>query len=148
MAKWGVTLERFAEFIIQKRKMLMVLFGILTLVSVALIPGVRINYNLSSYLPKDMGTKRAMEVMKQEFSLSGMARVMVEDISIAEIADLKTRMAQVDGVRSVVALNDVIDPQMPVEFYDEKVVEDSIRWKAYFRWSLQRMITASTPGRH
>lgn len=112
MAKWGVTLERFAEFIIQKRKMLMVLFGILTLVSVALIPGVRINYNLSSYLPKDMGTKRAMEVMKQEFSLSGMARVMVEDISIAEIADLKTRMAQVDGVRSVVALNDVIDPQM------------------------------------
>jgi len=101
----------------------MVLFGILTLVSVALIPGVRINYNLSSYLPKDMGTKRAMEVMKQEFSLSGMARVMVEDISIAEIADLKTRMAQVDGVRSVVALNDVIDPQMPGEFYDEKVVE-------------------------
>jgi predicted RND superfamily exporter protein len=123
MKKRGVILERLAEFIIGRRKILMGLFTLITLVSILLIPGVRINYNLSSYLPDDMGTKKAMEIMEQEFSLSGMARVMVEDISVAEIADLKSRISQVEGVRSVVALNDVIDPQRPIEFYDEKVVE-------------------------
>lgn len=116
-------MEKLADFIIRRRKVLMVLFMVLTLVSVLLVPGVKVNYNLSRYLPGEMGTAKAMDVMDDAFGLSGMARIMVENTTVSEIPGIKKQLEGVDGVRSVIGLSDVVDIQKPMEYYDAELVE-------------------------
>ena len=62
--------------------------------SACFIPEVA-NYNLTEF-PSEMRTS-GTEIMEEEFSLTGTARV--EDVSVAEAADLSAW--QVDGVKSI-----------------------------------------------
>lgn len=124
------TMKSFARFIVEKRKGIIVVFALLALASLLCIPLVKVNYSLSTYLPEDMSTKKAMDVMKEEFTLAGTAQVMVENVTIPEAQKLKREIESVDGVKSVVWLDDVVDLHQPVEFFDKKTVENYYKDKA------------------
>ena len=116
-------MDRLAYTIVKRRKLIFWIFILLTVLSACFIPEVRVNYNLAEYLPSEMRTSQALEIMEREFSLTGSARVMVEDVSVAEAADLKQRLARVDGVKSVIWLDDMEDIYKPLEYMDQKTVE-------------------------
>ncbi len=116
-------MDRLAYTIVKRRKLIFWIFILLTVLSACFIPEVRVNYNLAEYLPSEMRTSQALEIMEREFSLTGTARVMVEDVSVAEAADLKQRLARVDGVKSVIWLDDMEDIYKPLEYMDQKTVE-------------------------
>jgi predicted RND superfamily exporter protein len=116
-------MDRIADTIVKRRKLIFWIFILLTVLSACFIPEVRVNYNLTEYLPSEMRTSQALEIMEEEFSLTGTARVMVEDVSVAEAADLKQRLARVDGVKSVIWLDDVEDIYKPLDYMDRKTVE-------------------------
>lgn len=111
-------MDRIADTIVKRRKLIFWIFILLTVLSACFIPEVRVNYNLTEYLPSEMRTSQALEIMEEEFSLTGTARVMVEDVSVAEAADLKQRLARVDGVKSVIWLDDVEDIYKPLDYMD------------------------------
>lgn len=116
-------MNRIADAIVRRRKLIFWLFVLMTALSACFIPEVGINYNLAKYLPSEMKTSQALDIMEKEFSLSGTARVMVENVSIPEAAAMKQRLAQVEGVKSVIWLDDVADIHMPLEYLDPKMVE-------------------------
>ena len=115
-------LKRMAQIIVKKRKFILILFSIITVLSLFLIPAVKVNYNMSSYLPDDMPTKRAMQVLDQEFGLNGSAQVMVTGVSIPEAKEIKDKIVRVDGVKSVTWLDDLVDIRKPLEILDPQVV--------------------------
>lgn len=116
-------MERLAETIVKKRKLIFWIFMVLTAVSAFFIPEVQVNYNLAKYLPSDMKTSQALDIMEKEFSLSGSARVMVEGVSVPEAMEIKRRIEDVEGVRKAIWLDDVADIAMPLEYLDRKTVE-------------------------
>ncbi|HOK43107.1 MAG TPA: MMPL family transporter [Thermoclostridium caenicola] len=116
-------MDRLADVIVKKRRLIFWIFVLLTVLSACFIPEVDINYNLAKYLPSEMRTSKALEIMEKEFSLTGSARVMVEDISLPEAVAIKQRLAGVDGVKSVIWLDDVADIHKPLEYLDSKTVE-------------------------
>ena len=122
-------MNRLAETIINKRTIILVAFVLFAIISACFIPSVQVNYNLSEYLPQDMTTSRAMDVMEKEFSLTGTARVMVDDVSLPEATALKERIEAVNGVKSVIWLDDVADIHKPLEFLDQKTVKDYYKEK-------------------
>ena len=116
-------MKRLAEIIIKKRIIILVVFAVAAVISAFFISSVQVNYNLSEYLPQDMTTRRSLDVMEKEFSLSGTARVMVEDVSLPEASGLKELIEAVKGIKSVIWLDDVADIHKPLEFLDQKTVE-------------------------
>lgn len=116
-------MDRIAHVIVKRRKLIFWIFVLLAVLSACFIPEVQINYNLTKYLPPEMKTSQALDIMEKEFSLTGAARVMVEDVSIPEAAGIKRRLAGVNGVKSVIWLDDVADIQKPLEYLDQKTVE-------------------------
>ncbi len=115
---------KLANFIVEKRKLIISIFLILTVISIAFIPMVGVNYNLSSYLPSEMNTKKAMDIMEDEFSLSGQAQIMIEDVTIPKAMEVKEKIKNVDGVKSVIWLDDIVDVYQPMNFFNENTVED------------------------
>jgi predicted RND superfamily exporter protein len=113
-----------AQLIVSKRKMILILFSISTVLSIFLIPAVKVNYSMSDYLPQDMPVKKAMEVLDREFGLTGSAQVMVEGVSVVQAKEIKDQMTQVAGVKSVTWLDDLVDIRKPLEIYDTEMVDD------------------------
>ena len=116
-------MERFSQFVVEKRKGITIFFAIALIISCVLIFSVNINYDLSSYLPEEMNTKQALNIMEEEFSLSGNAQVMVQDVSLPEAVALKKQIAEIDNVKSVTFLDDVYDIRQPQSTMDKATVE-------------------------
>lgn len=94
-------MEKIIDLIISKRKVLLNTFMVLVIGSAFLIPQVGINYNLSSYLPENSDTIKALDIVEEEFGINGSAQVMVKGISKEEAVVVKTELEALEGVDSV-----------------------------------------------
>lgn len=117
-------MHKFTEGIIKFRFLILFIFVTFALISLSLIPKVEVNYDLAEYLPEDSMTKRAITVMEDEFGYPGMADVMVEDVSIQEAMNIKSILENIEGVKSVIWLDDLTDIMVPEELIPSSVLNN------------------------
>ena len=117
-------MEKFYRGVLRHSKLVILVFGILFLASLACRPFIQVNYDINDYLPKDSPSTKAIDVMEQEFA-EGIpnARVLVKNVSLTEALSYKSRLQDVDGVTDVTWLDDVVSITEPLETMDEKTVE-------------------------
>jgi len=117
-------MDRLARAIINKRKTIIIITIIISIISAILILSVKINYNIADYLPQKAASTTGIKVMKREFTQAiPNASVMVEDVSIAEALDIKRQIAEIKGVNEVLWLDDVADVKIPLIMQDPETVE-------------------------
>lgn len=117
-------MNKIAELIVNHKKIIIIFFIIITLASSLLIPLVKVNYDMTDYLPPSAQSTKALDIMTSEFTESmPNASVMVKNISIIEALEYKSRLAGIEGVSQVIWLDDMIDIKQPLEAADKKTVE-------------------------
>ncbi len=99
-------MERLAGFIVDKRYLFLVLFAALCIMSIFTSAGVRVNEDLTDYLPDDSETRQGLAIMNREFVTYGSARVMVSNITYDKAEQLADMLRDVDGVKTVEISND------------------------------------------
>ena len=62
--------DKLVHFIVFKGKIIESIFFAATVICAACFPFVKVNYDLSKYLPQFAQTKQALDVMEDEFGLS------------------------------------------------------------------------------
>lgn len=115
---------KFYNMLIGKKILIPAFFLVLSIAGVLLMPLVNVNYDMAEYLPQNAGTKQAIDVAQKEFDYPGTAQVMAKDISIADAAGLKEKIAAIKGVKSVLWLNDVADITQPLNFIPQDALND------------------------
>ena len=117
-------MDAFIEKILKHRRIIIVFYVVLALMSAILSTFVAVNYNINDYLPESAASTIALETMENEFDSDvPNARIMVEDISIPEALEFKEQLLSVDGVNSVTWLDDSQDITVPLEMMDSSIVE-------------------------
>ena len=117
-------MKKFYGAVIRFRKPLMVLFLIAAGVCGYCRQFILVNYDMNSYLPEDAVSTVALDVMGEEFEGAiPNARVMIKDVTYKEALDYKEKLEAVDGVISVMWLDDKMILDMPLEMYDEEMIE-------------------------
>lgn len=95
-----VMMKKLATFIVKYRKIILLLFIAMMAFCVWGMGQVEIEYNITSYLPKTTDTKRALDIMEEEFTTYGTATVMVRNVTFADAQILHDRIEELDGVKS------------------------------------------------
>ncbi|MGN1031350.1 MAG: RND family transporter [Butyricicoccaceae bacterium] len=117
-------MEQFFRGVIKHRKLLMALFLIAFCVCAFCQQFIRVNYDMNDYLPEDSASTVALDMMEQEFEGAiPNARVMIQDVSISEALKAKQALEEIDGVLSVMWLDDTLSLDAPLEIYDQDTVE-------------------------
>lgn len=117
-------MDRFLGFIIAHKKSVIIVFILLTVLSVIMMQGVKVNYNLVDYLPAGSPSTTALEVMDEEFSAANPnLRIMMPDVSIAQALEIKQKILDTEGIDDVMWLDDSINIKAPLEMADKKTVE-------------------------
>lgn len=117
-------MHTIAKLITGHRKIIMVVFGILSLLGVVLMTQVDVNYDMLDYLPADAESTIALEVMWEEFEGNvPNVRAMIRDVDLVEALQIKEDILQIEGVTDVMWLDDVVDIKAPIEMADTETVE-------------------------
>ncbi len=96
-------MKKITDFIINKRHFILALFIILTIISSVLSTKVKINYDITKYLPNTSETRIGMDIMEKEFSETETStlNLMFENLADEEKYEVKDYLEGIDGVQSV-----------------------------------------------
>lgn len=116
--------EKLSNQLVKRRKPIIIFFLIAAIVCFFASKMVAVNYNIADYLPEDAPSTQAINVLMDEYQQEiPNARVMVSNVTIPQALDYKSEIAQVDGVQSVLWLDDVANIYQPIEMIDEDLLE-------------------------
>lgn len=118
-------MKKLAHFIVHRRRFIAKLYVLIVIICTIIFPMVGINYDMTEYLKEDMPSKKAIDITDKEFGMQGMARLMINGISITQGKDIKNRIEQVEGVDMVLWLDsDIDDLYAPTSFIDQDDIKD------------------------
>lgn len=93
-------MKKIADFIVNVRTVIIFIFVGLMAFSIWGMSQVKIEYDITSYLPEATDTRKALEIMEKEFTTYGTATIMVRNISFEDANTLHNEIAEIDGVKS------------------------------------------------
>jgi hydrophobe/amphiphile efflux-3 (HAE3) family protein len=115
---------RIAQRIVRGRRAIMAITALLVIAGIWGMMNNRVNYDLMSYLPDDVDSVQGLEIVDDEFALGTMIQIMVYDESDATVDALAERIREVEGVKAVHWVTDLVPITQPREFRDEGVVSN------------------------
>ena len=98
---------------------------ILILALVLLIPSAigylktRTNYDILTYLPKDIETMKGQNILAEDFGTGAFSMVVVEGLPDKDIVDLAEKIEDVDHVERVLSYPSATDGTVPIELLPE-----------------------------
>ena len=101
---------KLATFIVNKRKAFIALFALACIYSVISIPKVGVINDLTEYLSENTETRQGLDIMNEEFTTFGTAKVLVSNITYEKALVLAGEMEEIPGI-SAVAFYDEEDSQ-------------------------------------
>ena len=98
---------KLARFIVNKRKAFIALFILVCVYSVICLPKVGVVNDLTEYLPESTETRQGLDIMNEEFTSFGSAKVLVSNITYDRALALAGEIEEIKGISAV-------------SFYDEE----------------------------
>lgn len=97
-------MKKFADFLIDRRYVMLAIMLVLTIVCGVLATMVPINKDRTEYLADDSNMKQGLSLMESAFpeaAEKASIRVMFDDLTAEQITDVKTRLEAIPNVSSV-----------------------------------------------
>lgn len=91
-------MEHFARWIVKRRKLILVLAVLLLIPSVFGALGTYINYDILTYLPKDLDSMIGETYLEDDFNMASVSMITVENMSTPDTLRLKSDLEGVEGV--------------------------------------------------
>lgn len=117
-------MKKIAKFVLDHKKTVLTIFILAVILSIFAQSKVKINYNLTDYLPDEAPSTIALEVMNKEYTkATPNARVYIPNVSITQALEYKERLKQLEGIEGVDWLDDVTSIYLPIETMDTKLLQ-------------------------
>lgn len=107
--------------IAKKSKLILVIAILLLIPSTIGFLKTDINYDILSYLPNDLSTTQAEEILKDNFDCGSLAMLIIENMKDKDVSKLKEKLTTVEGVNDVLWIDDFLDLSVPKEMLPKDI---------------------------
>lgn len=114
---------KFGKWIAKHRIIILVISILLLIPSGIFMATTRINYDILSYLPKDIETMKGQDILMDDFGKGGFSMVMVEGMTDKEVVETKKKIEAIDHVADVVWYDTIADISLPKEVLPENLYD-------------------------
>lgn len=133
-------IEKLSGWIVKHRNAILFMAVLLLIPSVYGYFKTDINYDLLSYLPASSESMRAQKILGDDFNLSSVDFLVVNNKTDHEAAMIKEEINQIDGVEKCMWRDDVLDISIP-----EAAMPDDIADMLYSGESTMMIVTFEEP---
>ena len=106
-------MERFARFIVRRRKLVLVIAVLLLIPAIMGAVGTYINYDILTYLPPELESMVGEQYLENDFKIASTAMITTEHMTQADREKLRTEIAAVSGVRKVTDVSELAGVATP-----------------------------------
>ena len=117
-------MQKFGEFVVKHRKLILIISIILLIPSIIGYKATRVNYDILTYLPKDIKTIQGQNILTEDFDMGAYSIVVLKDMPSKEILKLEEKIKrEIDNVELCASIVDVTGEEFPLEMLPEGVTE-------------------------
>ena len=95
-------MEKLSQFIVKYRKVILIISILLLIPSVFGYLNTKVNYDILSYLPKDSESMKAQDILNDDFNLSSVDMLVVNNMKDKDVLKLKKEIQGIQGVDKVI----------------------------------------------
>ena len=117
-------MKRFANFVVNHKLFFLILSLILVIPSIIGTLKTRTNYDILYYLPSDIETLKGQEILKDDFNMGAFSISLIDNsVSEKDIANLESKIRDIDCVNEVISINDITGTSIPLEILPSSIIE-------------------------
>lgn len=114
---------KFGKWIVRHRIIIIIVSVLLLVPSVFGFVNTRVNYDILSYLPKDIDTMTGQDILLGDFGKGGFSMVMIDGMTDKQVEQTKKKIEDIDHVASVVWYDSLADITLPKEVLPDKLYD-------------------------
>lgn len=116
------SLDNVSHFIVKHHWAALIVFAILLVPAAYGNSNYEIYYNLDTSLPKDIPSAKANEQLKENFDMSSIHMILLQDgLTAKEKNEMLSKVKKVDGVKWVLGLDSIVGPNLPDSLIPDKI---------------------------
>ena len=116
-------MKHLANFITEYNVLIVIIAIVLLIPACIGYLNTRVNYDILVYLPQDNETIQGQEILSEDFGLGGYAFVIVDNMSNYDILKLENKILEIEGIKEVYSIADVVGTMLPKEMLPDKVLD-------------------------
>lgn len=115
--------EKSSAWVINHNKVLVLIGALILIPALIGYRNTKVYYNLDESLPKDLPSIVANSKLKTEYNMMSTNIILVdEDLDGYKVNQMIKELKSVDGVTSVIGLEDILGPRIPESFIPEELL--------------------------
>lgn len=117
-------MQKFGEFIVNQRRLIIIICLLLLIPSIIGIKATKINYDILSYLPDTVDTVKGQNILTDEFGVGSYSIVIIDNkMKDKDILKMEDKIKEIDAVDKVISKSDILGTSIPEEMLPDDVKE-------------------------
>ena len=116
-------MKKISSLIVKKRMMILIISLVLLIPSVFGYISTKVNYDLLTYLPKEIDTMKGQDILKEDFGTGALSMLVSENMKPKEVSALKEKIQDVPHVKDVIWCDSLLDTSVPMEMLPKDLYE-------------------------
>ena len=117
-------MQKFGEFIVNHRRLIIIICLLLLIPSIIGIKATKINYDILSYLPDTVDTVKGQNILTDEFGVGSYSIVIIDNkMKDKDILKMEDKIKEIDAVDKVISKSDILGTSIPEEMLPDDVKE-------------------------
>jgi len=118
---------KFGKAVVKSRFVILVLSVLLLIPAIFGYLGTRVNYDILTYLPKDIETMKGQDILMDEFGTGAVSMMVVENMDNEAVSKLRGEIEQVDNVKQAIWYDSFASLTVPIEVLPDEVVDAFVK---------------------
>ena len=116
-------MKHIAKFISYHPKLIAIIAVLLLIPSAIGFISTYVNYDLLSYLPGELDSVQGEVVLDKTFNSASMSFLVLDNMPAKDIVSLKSKISKIEGVSSVIWVDDIADISIPESALPEAITQ-------------------------
>lgn len=117
--------NKFGNFICKYRKVILIISLILLIPSIIGMRATKINYDILTYLPKDIETIEGQEILAKDFNLGSFSILIVDDkMPTKDVLKMEEEIKKIDCVDKVIGASDILGTTIPKDMLPDNIKDE------------------------
>lgn len=117
--------NKFGNFICKYRKIILIVSLILLIPSIIGMRATKINYDILTYLPKDIETIKGQDILAEDFNLGSFSILIVDDkMPTKDVLKMEEEIKKIDCVDKVIGTSDFLGTTIPKDMLPDNIKDE------------------------
>ncbi|WP_078697240.1 efflux RND transporter permease subunit [Caloramator quimbayensis] len=114
-------LKKFGLLVTKHKTATLIIAAVLLIPAIFGMVSTKINYDILTYLPKNLDTMKGQEILDKSFHNAATSMLIVENMESKDVLKLKEKIEKVNGVEKVIWISDALDTSIPKEILPDEI---------------------------